>query len=73
VASIFCPLHGWVQRLVDRFSTGGWYDYRLGVNRITQGLELITDLKELGETVSKRLVETMRLEEGGSPFSGCER
>jgi two-component system NtrC family sensor kinase len=68
LASIFAPLHRWVQRFVDRIFYGGWYDYRLGVNRITQGLELITDLKELGEVVSDRLVTTMRLEEAVAFF-----
>ncbi len=68
LASIFAPLHRWVQRLVDRIFYGGWYDYRMGVNRITQGLELITDLKELGETVSQRLVFTLRLEEAVAFF-----
>lgn len=68
LASIFAPLHRGVQRFVDRIFYGGWYDYRLGVNRITQGLELITDLKELGETVSNRLVNTMRLEEAVAFF-----
>jgi two-component system phosphate regulon sensor histidine kinase PhoR len=68
LASIFAPLHRWVQRFVDRIFYGGWYDYRLGVNRITQGLELITDLKELGQVVSGRLVTVMRLEEAVAFF-----
>jgi two-component system phosphate regulon sensor histidine kinase PhoR len=63
LASIFAPLHQQVQRFVDRIFYGGWYDYRLGVARITQGLELITDLRELAKMVSQRLVTTMRLEE----------
>ena len=68
LAGIFVPLQRWVQRFVDRVFYGGWYDYRLGVNRITQGLELITDLKELADTVSERLVTTMRLVEAVAFF-----
>jgi two-component system NtrC family sensor kinase len=68
LAGIFVPLHRQVQRFVDRIFYGGWYDYRLGVNRITQGLELITGLKELAETVSERLVTTMQLVEAVAFF-----
>jgi two-component system, NtrC family, sensor kinase len=68
LAGIFVPLHRLVQRFVDRIFYGGWYDYRVGINRITQGLELITDLKELADTVSGRLVATMRLVEAVAFF-----
>jgi two-component system, NtrC family, sensor kinase len=68
LAGIFVPLQRWVQRFVDRVFYGGWYDYRLGVNRMTQGLELITDLDSLAHTVSERLMTTMRLVEAVAFF-----
>ena len=63
IASIFSPLHGVIQRFVDSIFYGGWYDYRSAVTQISQGLEQITELKELAETVSERLVNTLQLED----------
>lgn len=63
LASIFFPLQGRVQRIVDKIFYGGWYDYRLGLSLITRGLEQITDLHDLGRTITARLQRTLRLEE----------
>lgn len=63
LAGVFVPLHRRIVIFVDRAFYGGWYDYRLAVTQILQGLEQITDLKLLGMTVSERLVQTLRLEE----------
>lgn len=63
IASIFGPLHGLIQRFVDSIFYGGWYDYRSAVTQISQGLEQITELTELAQTVSKRLVKTLQLED----------
>ena len=63
LASLFIPLHGRVQRLVDRVFYGSWYDYREGVKQITEDLGQITELKSLARTVCDRLVRTLRLEE----------
>jgi PAS domain S-box-containing protein len=63
LASIFIPLHRWIQRLVDRVFYGGWYDYRLGIKQISENLGQITDLNNLASTVSERLVRTLRLVE----------
>ena len=63
MASLFFPLHARVQRFVDTIFYGGWYDYRLGLLQIVQGLEQITDLNNLARTVAQRLVHTLRLEE----------
>lgn len=63
LAGIYVPLRRRVQRLVDTVFYGGWYDYRSAVTQITQGLEQITDLRSLAETVSQRLITTLRLED----------
>jgi PAS domain S-box-containing protein len=63
LATIFVPLHRRVQRIVDSAFYGGWYDYRSAITQITQGLEQVTNLNALAETVSDRLVQTLRLEE----------
>ncbi len=63
LASIFIPLQRWIQRNVDRLFYGGWYDYRIGIRQITENLTQITDLRSLAQTVSLRMMETLRLEE----------
>ena len=63
LATGFVPLHRRVQRIVDTAFYGGWYDYRSAITQITQGLEQITNLNAMAETVSDRLVKTLRLEE----------
>lgn len=63
LASVFSPLYRKVQRLVDTAFYGGWYDYRSAVTRITQGLEQITDLRELAKIIGNRLVKTLQLED----------
>jgi PAS domain S-box-containing protein len=63
IASIFAPLHRLIQRFVDSIFYGGWYDYRSAVIQISQGLEQITELPELAQTVSDRLVKTLQLED----------
>ncbi|HEX7976633.1 MAG TPA: ATP-binding protein, partial [Anaerolineales bacterium] len=63
LASIFVPLHRWVQKIVDTLFYGGWYDYRSAVTQITQGLEQVMDLKDLAEQVAERLAQTLRLED----------
>ncbi|MDD5467470.1 MAG: ATP-binding protein, partial [Anaerolineales bacterium] len=63
LASIIVPVYRQMKRLVDTVFYGGWYDYRSAITQITQGLEKITDLRLLAETVSERLVRTLRLED----------
>jgi PAS domain S-box-containing protein len=63
LATVFSPLNRFVQRLVDTIFYGGWYDYRSAVSVITQGLEQITELYKLAESVCSRVVNTLRLEE----------
>jgi PAS domain S-box-containing protein len=63
LASVFIPIHRWVQRLVDTIFYGGWYDYRVGIRQITENLSQMTDLHELATMVSERLRVTLRLEE----------
>jgi two-component system NtrC family sensor kinase len=63
LALILVPIYRQVQRFVDIVFYGGWYDYRSAVTQITWGLEQITDLQFLAETVSERLVRTLRLED----------
>lgn len=63
MVTLFVPLRSAVQKIIDRIFYGGWYDYRLGIMQITQGLELATSLEMLATNVSQRLLETLRLEE----------
>ena len=63
LASVFVPLHRRIQRVVDTVFYGGWYDYRFAVSQITQGLEQLTELPDLAEAVSQRLITTLRLDE----------
>ena len=63
LATVFSPLNRFVQRFVDTIFYGGWYDYRSAVSVITQGLEQMTNLRTLAETVSERILNTIRLEE----------
>ncbi len=63
LASIIVPLHRWVQRIVDTLFYGGWYDYRLAVTEITQGLEQTIELVPLAHMVSERLVRTLHLQD----------
>ncbi len=63
MVSLFVPLRSSVQKVIDKVFYGGWYDYRLGITQITQGLELATSLEMLATSVSQRLLETLRLEE----------
>jgi len=63
LASVFSPLHRLIQRFVDSIFYGGWYDYRSAITQISQGLEQITELKVLAETVSERLVKSLQLED----------
>lgn len=63
LASVFPSLYRRVQRIVDTAFYGGWYDYRSAVTQISQGLEQITDLSELGKTVSSRLVKILQLDD----------
>jgi two-component system NtrC family sensor kinase len=63
LASAFVPLQRRVQRVVDTAFYGGWYDYRTAVTNITQGIEQITELKSLAETIANRLISTLHLEE----------
>jgi PAS domain S-box-containing protein len=63
LALVLVPIYRAVQRFVDIVFYGGWYDYRSAVTQITWGLEQTTDLHFLAETVSERLVRTLRLED----------
>ncbi len=63
LASLLVPLYRRVQIVVDTLFYGGWYDYRSAVTQITQGLEQITDMQELSQIVSERLVKTLHLED----------
>lgn len=63
LASVFPFIYQRVRRIVDRAFYGSWYDYRTAVAEITQGLEQITDLSQLGKTITHRLVKTLQLED----------
>jgi two-component system NtrC family sensor kinase len=63
LVTLFVPLRSAVQKLIDRVFYGGWYDYRLGLTQITQGLEQAATLEALAKMVSERLVNTLRLQE----------
>lgn len=63
LASVIVPLHRQVQVVVDTLFYGGWYDYRLAVTQITQGLEQTTELQPLAKMVSDRLVRTLHLQD----------
>ncbi len=63
LASIIVPLHRQVQVVVDTLFYGGWYDYRLAVTEITQGLEQVNELQPLAKMVSERLVSTLHLQD----------
>lgn len=63
LSTIFIPLHRLIQRVVDTVFYGGWYDYRSAVSQITHGLEQITESQVLADTISERLVDTLRLED----------
>jgi two-component system phosphate regulon sensor histidine kinase PhoR len=63
LASIIVPLHKQVQVVVDTLFYGGWYDYRLAVTQITQGLEQTIELQPLAKMVSDRLVRTLHLQD----------
>ena len=63
LASLLAPLYHRVQIIVDTLFYGGWYDYRSAVIQITQGLEQVTDMQELANIVSERLVKTLHLED----------
>lgn len=63
MVSLYVPLRNAVQKFIDRIFYGGWYDYRVGIRQITQGLELATSLEMLATNVGQRLVDTLRLEE----------
>lgn len=52
-----------IESLVDFAFYGGWYDYRLAVDRITSGLEKLRDGSALAATLSDRLQGTLRLEQ----------
>lgn len=63
LASLLVPLYRKVQIVVDTLFYGGWYDYRSAVTQISQGLEQITEMQELAQIVSERLVNTLHLED----------
>ncbi len=63
LATAFVPLYRVVQRVVDTLFYGGWYDYRSALASITKGLEQITELQTLADTICDRLVQTLRLED----------
>jgi PAS domain S-box-containing protein len=63
LASIYTPLYKQVRKFVDTVFYGGWYDYRSGITKMTQGLNQITDLKVLAKVISERLINTLRLED----------
>jgi hypothetical protein len=72
LVSLFTPLRSRVQRFVDRVFYGYWYDYREGVLAITQGLDEISELQPLAQTVSERLVRTLNLEESCAFLRGLD-
>jgi two-component system phosphate regulon sensor histidine kinase PhoR len=63
LATAFVPMYRVVQRFVDTLFYGGWYDYRSALTEITKGLEQITELQNLADTISERLCKTLRLED----------
>lgn len=69
LVSIFVPLQRVLARVVDTVFYGGWYDYRSAITKMSQGMEQVTDLMQLAELTSERLVRILRLEEGCVFFS----
>jgi len=63
LAGVFVPIQRRAQRIVDIAFYGSWYDYRSAINEITQGLEQVTELNKLADTIGQRLVKTLRLED----------
>jgi signal transduction histidine kinase len=70
LAAIYPQVRHMVQRLIDWFFYGGWYDYRTAVEKITQGLEFIFDSKDLAQTLSARVRDTLRLESAATLLLG---
>jgi PAS domain S-box-containing protein len=62
LASTFVPLRRRIQKIVDSAFYGGWYDYRSAVSRILQGIERITELQILANTICQRLCDILHLE-----------
>jgi signal transduction histidine kinase len=58
---IYNPLYRRLQRLVDSFLYGGWYDYSSVVGEVTHTLENTTEIEALAETVSASIQKTMRV------------
>ena len=61
-SAIFEPFRKWLQKFVDFFFYGGWYDYRSAVEKLTGGLENFNDQTLLGNEITQRLMETLKLE-----------
>ena len=62
---LYTILYPTVNRIVDAIFYGGWYDYRTATVKIVKGLENYRDLSLLAETISGRLVDTLRLQAAG--------
>ncbi len=63
LATVFGPLNRNTQKFIDRIFYGSWYDYPSAVKQITEGLERELDLDVLADTISKRLVNILRLQD----------
>jgi signal transduction histidine kinase len=53
-----------VQRLVDRFFYGGWYDYPGVVETVSSALSRTLDRQQLVDVLTRQVPEMMRLREG---------
>lgn len=62
MAITFSPLYRQLQRLVDWVFYGGWYNYRTVVEQISRGLDQVTDVTALAQTVTSRLQTVMGLQ-----------
>jgi len=61
-SAIFEPLRKQLQKLVDLIFYGGWYDYRSAIETLTDGLVQVNDPALLGNMITKRLVDILKLE-----------
>jgi signal transduction histidine kinase len=59
---LFMLMRDSVLRFSDQIFFGGYYDYQLAVERISEGLKTIDDIGALMQTVARRILETVHLE-----------
>ena len=59
---IFVFMRDGVRRFTDQVFLGGYYDYHLAVERISEGLKTIDDINALMQTIARRILETVYLD-----------